>query len=251
LSGGTAPRQVTFEGNNRYAVWSNDGRRLTFQSSREGDLAIYTVAAEGGAAVRVTRPAKGEVHVPEAWSRDGRRLLYTAGPEFRQRTSLRVLDVADGTTIERPFGSIRGASFSPDGRWVAYSLDGFAATEVGVFVEPFPPTGQRLVAPRAARDFHPVWASDGKGLFYQQDGQRLVSIPFRTEPSVAFEAPVQLARAPRPEIQSWQPRGYDVLPDGRIVSVSALIGSSPESPYGEIRVVLNWFEELKRLVPTR
>jgi hypothetical protein len=33
--------------------------------------------------------------------------------------------------------------------------------------------------------------------------------------------------------------------------MSPLIGSSPAAPQGEIRVVLNWLEELKRLVPTK
>ena len=50
---------------------------------------------------------------------------------------------------------------------------------------------------------------------------------------------------PRPGLQSWQPRGYDVLPDGRFVSVSLDPGSA------EIRVILNWFEELKRFAPAK
>jgi hypothetical protein len=55
---------------------------------------------------------------------------------------------------------------------------------------------------------------------------------------------VQLARLPRGVLQAWQLRGYDVLPDGRIVTVSTNSGAQ------EVRVVTNWFEELKRLVPT-
>jgi hypothetical protein len=44
------------------------------------------------------------------------------------------------------------------------------------------------------------------------------------------------------ELPSWQPRGYDVLPDGRVVALSLDVGAA------EIRVVLNWLEELKRRV---
>ena len=37
LSGDSSPRRLTFGGNNRFPVWSADGRRMTFQSDREGD----------------------------------------------------------------------------------------------------------------------------------------------------------------------------------------------------------------------
>jgi hypothetical protein len=47
-------------------------------------------------------------------------------------------------------------------------------------------------------------------------------------------------------------RAHDVLPDGRLVGLTD--PSTPESqaastPLPEFRVVINWFEELKRLVP--
>ena len=47
------------------------------------------------------------------------------------------------------------------------------------------------------------------------------------------------------ELASWQPRGYDALPGGGLVALSLDLGAS------EIRVVLNWFEELNRRLPGR
>jgi hypothetical protein len=95
-----------------------------------------------------------------------------------------------------------------------------------------------------------VWARDGQRLLYSRFPQRLVAVPFSTSPP-AFGLPVELARTPPTGIGFQQARGYDVLPDGRVVSLSPLIGSSPAAPHGEIRVVLNWLEELKRLVPAK
>ncbi len=40
LSGASAMQRVTFGGNNRFPIWSRDGKRLAFQSDRDGDLAI-------------------------------------------------------------------------------------------------------------------------------------------------------------------------------------------------------------------
>ncbi len=39
---------------------------------------------------------------------------------------------------------------------------------------------------------------------------------------------------------------YDVAPDGQHF---VILDANPDSPAREINVVLNWFEELKRLVP--
>ena len=48
LSGASAPRRLTFGGNNRYPIWSADGQRVTFQSDREGDPAVCWQPADGG-----------------------------------------------------------------------------------------------------------------------------------------------------------------------------------------------------------
>jgi len=205
----------------------------------------------------VTTPAKGEIHVPEAWSPDGRSLLYSAGKTFTLRTSLQALRVDDGTTTQLATGlpglMVRGATFSPDGRWVAYSSDeAIPRVESGYSLEPFPPTGQRIPAPKELnrQDFHPVWAPDGQRLFYSRFPQRRVAVPFSAQPPT-FGLPIELARTPPTGIDIRGARGYDVFPDGRVVSLSPLIGSSSVASQGEIRVVLNWFEELKRVAPTK
>ena len=78
LSEQTEIRRLTFGGNNRFPVWSGDGRRVTFQSSREGDRAIFWQTADGSSgAERLTKPAQGAEHTPESWSRDGTRLLFS------------------------------------------------------------------------------------------------------------------------------------------------------------------------------
>jgi hypothetical protein len=122
----------------------------------------------------------------------------------------------------------------------------------GVFVEPFPATGQRYQAPRLYRDFAPVWGRDGKSILYLPESPGLVSVPIATGPVVTFGKPVELQYAPRPGLQSFEPRGYDVLPDGRVLSVSAVFDDGPSAASaGGVRVVLNWLEELKRLVPVK
>jgi hypothetical protein len=162
----------------------------------------------------------------------------------------------------QPFGSVRSneplsATFSPDGRWVAYAVNegagGVMASNRGVYVQPFPATSELHQAPKRVLDFHPLWAPDGKSIFYIPSAARLtVSVPIATGPAVDFGTPVELSGVPKPLLLSSDVRGYDVLPDGRFVSiVPASDDGSPAAPNTELRVVLNWFEDLKRLVPVK
>ena len=55
---GKAPRRrLTFGGNNRFPIWSADGKRIVFQSDRDGDAALFWQPADGsGTAERLTTP---------------------------------------------------------------------------------------------------------------------------------------------------------------------------------------------------
>jgi hypothetical protein len=129
---------------------------------------------------------------------------------------------------------------------------GLVSPNRGVFVEPFPATGEKHQLPKLLIDFHPVWAPDGKSIFLIPGAARpTVSVPIVTHPSVTYGTPVEL-NVPRPGLLSTEVRGYDVLTDGRFISVSPLSGDGPNAALRpEVRVVLNWFEELKRLAPVR
>jgi serine/threonine-protein kinase len=250
LLGDTPSRRLTFGGNNRFAVWSADGKRVVFQSDRDGDAAIFSQASDGsGTAERLTKPAKDTSHVPESWSPQDEQLLYSA--ETRSEFALWLLTVRDRKTT--PFGDVRSttpiaATFSPDGRWVAY-----ASTDRGrqtIYVQPFPATGARyqLAAKGADIPSHPVWSPDGTALFYNPRPLGLEVVRISTTPAFAFGNSVPV---PRPFGLSppEQRRAYDITPAGKFV---ARISPSSE-PYGAvtqpIQIVVNWFEELRARVP--
>ncbi len=77
LSGDTAIRRVTQEGNNSRPIWTPDGERLTFASDRDGTTSIYWQSADGsGVAERLTTAEEGTSHLPESWSPDGNVLSF-------------------------------------------------------------------------------------------------------------------------------------------------------------------------------
>jgi len=78
-------------------------------------------------------------------------------------------------------------------------------------------------------------------------------VPIVTRPAIAFGTPTPPAHGPFPALLSLDVRGYDVLPDGRFVSVSLAAGEglATANQATELRLVLNWFEELKRPAPVK
>jgi len=91
------------------------------------------------------------------------------------------------------------------------------------------------------------WSRDGSELFYRGSGGQLMAVSVLTDPSFEFGNPETLFEEPYHVGASSLGRTYGISPDGERL---LMIKESGESEVQEIIVVLNWFEELKRLVPT-
>jgi hypothetical protein len=123
-----------------------------------------------------------------------------------------------------------------------------------IFVEPFPPTGARYQVPSANDNHHPIWSPDSRALYYVPGPRLFARMPITITPRFGFGTPEPLqlnvtARTGGPT----HLRRVDSMPDGkRFVGVwPGDLGAKP-SPEIERRMVmiLNWPEELKRVVPT-
>lgn len=106
LSGASAVRQLTFEGNNRFPIWSADGSRVAFQSDRQGDPAVFWQPAAGGTAERLTTADPGTSHTPESWSPDGDVLLFSATKG--SISSLWTFSIKDRKAT--PFGDVKASA---------------------------------------------------------------------------------------------------------------------------------------------
>jgi serine/threonine-protein kinase len=252
LSETTTMRRVTFGAHDRVPIWSADGKRVVFQSDREGDRGIFVTPADGGGVVeRLTTAEKQATHVPESWSPHGDVLLYSvvSGDEHTLRTlsvRTRQSNPVKGVRSSTPIGAV----FSPDGRWIAYT-----ATEIPrstVYVEPFPPTGERYQLFTRAGDqpHHPVWSPDGKTLFYTPGPGGFEFVTVTTQPSFAFGKPTTVPRT----FSTGAPgvrRLWDVMPNGKFIGLIPSGQTESGSAIAQsIHVVLNWTQELKGRVPS-
>jgi serine/threonine-protein kinase len=249
LERGVATRITFGAGYDADPAWSPDGRWLAFASDRDGEITVYRKRADGsGEAERLLDPELLPSPFPNSWSPDGRWLgVSSTGPGGND---LWVVP-ADGqgeaeALMATPYAEI-SVAFSPDGRWIAY--DSNESGRLEIYVGSFPPGGGKWQISDEGGS-QPVWARDGRRLFYRTDEGIMV---------VEVDGGGETFRAgkPRPAITGSYVGGlsgvqagnyffpdYDVAPDGSFV-----LFTGDEMPEGvtTAKLVTGWFSELKRL----
>ena len=171
-----------------------------------------------------------------------------------------VLSLDDGKIA--PFGDVRStqptdATFSPDGKWVAYTTRNAVATSQ-IHVQSFPSTGQpyQLTKGDTGNAHHPFWSRDGRDLFFSPGAGQFAVISINTRPTFSFSDPVALSRGPLGFIEGGPSvrRQNDVAADGRVIAIlpgDPALASVSSLAAAQVQVVLNWFTELQQRVPTR
>jgi len=148
-----------------YPALSPDGSLLAYASDRDGDgdLELWVQPVAGRDPIRLTRSEADETE--PVFSPDGSRIAFRSS---RDGGGIYLVPALGGTERLLAAGG-NHARFSPDGRWLAYSVTNtrFYATSPGsgsawvVSVDGGPP---RRIAPGFASAHYPVWAPDGKHL---------------------------------------------------------------------------------------
>jgi hypothetical protein len=151
----------------------------------------------------------------------------------------------------QPDANVRAGEFSPDGRWIAYTVPQRGRGPTTSVVRPFPLTAARYQVPipeqSANMAIHPVWSRKAPELIYSVGPGLLATTTVDTRSAVEFGAPsvVQIPGAGDVVVRSW-----DLTPDAQhFVRVIETDVDGTLSP--PINVVINWTEELKQRVPTR
>jgi serine/threonine-protein kinase len=235
---------LSSDGQSIAPIWTPDGKQVMFRSYRTGKDQLFAQSVDGSGKPELVATLEAFGY-PTSCSVDGKEiLLVTNDPDPSKRDqdiSVLVLEQEEGPCI-RPFIRRdlpqRGGVWSPDGRWIAYSSG--ESRRWDVYVESYPGPGPKnLISTEGG--YQPVWSHDGKELFYRSSN-KMMAVSIETEPEFKVTQFEELFEG---RYLTSIYRNYDVAPDGRFLMIQEPQESTPLG----INVVLNWFEELKRLVP--
>jgi len=242
--------RFTFEGGpDRQPIWSPDGNRIVFQSTRNGVLDLFEKPANGAADEQplIVSP---EPKNPLDWSSDGRVLLYASLDSKTQSDLWAVSLTGDRKpvpVVRTSFDDVQG-QFSSDGRWLAYASNESGRYEI--YVQAFPDPGGKWQVSTAG-GVYPRWRRDGRELYYIDPDNRLTAVPILVTANartVDAGAPValfstRLAVGANIFTTGFNSRAqYAVAADGRFL-MDVQADDAVASP---ITVVLNWEAGLGR-----
>jgi serine/threonine-protein kinase len=262
-------------------VWTPDGRRIIWVSTRAGgNPNLYWQAADGtGAPMRLT------THIGTQFatsiSSDGTAVAIFGTPDpgstpnapTSARTTNTALDISVVTlspgagspavtkTLIQSGAAKTNPEISPDGHWIAYQSD--ESGQVQIYVRPYPnvDSGRWQVSPNGGT--RPAWARSGRELFYLDASGLLTSVAVQAQsgtqgiPSFSASTPTKILETAYylgASTRGFDLRAYDIAPDGQrflMIKDAASTEQKAAAPTLGMVVVLNWIEELKARVPTK
>jgi serine/threonine-protein kinase len=183
--------------------------------------------------------------MPITFANDGRLLLSVDVPG--ESWNIVALSL-DGTQRTEPIvhgpATELSVDVSPDGRWMAY--DSNESGQYEVYVRPYPNTDQGRWAISTGGGRQPVWSPDGRELFYRDFTGAVMAVTLTPTPSFVAGPPVKLFEGTgfAGSGSSGSAQTFDISTDGRRFLMIKTARAEPS-----LVLVLNWFEELKRLLP--
>ena len=254
--------RFTFEpGEDQSPVWTPDGRRLLFNSTRAGPADnLFWQASDGtGAVERLTEsPNK---HYAYSVSPDGTRLVFSeetaptwpdalmvltlderwrglrsTGSGRSGRGSASPLRQAEGVVkpsnhdirllVQTRFNELNGV-ISPDGQWLAYQSNETGQFET--YVRPFPDANSGRWQISTSGGTRPLWARSGKELFYLGPSGAVMSVGVEGGSTFRAGSPTPLFEGPYFMNAQQKGRTYDVSPDGQRFLMIKVGGASERS----------------------
>ena len=235
--------KLTFGGINRTPKWSRDGQTIYYVSydrEKERSAILAVPSTGGGSAVRL-REVAAQAFLEDV-SPDNTYLIVQVlgrvGTAFTRLDRMSLTTDAQSELVSA--SNVWHAEVSPDGKWLAH-VGQVANGPDEVFVLSLA-SGGRVAQISVNGGDEPRWSPDRRTLYYRQD-DRLIAVSYESGATFKVGKPATLLTG----IPVWSTdshQTYHVAPDGKrllMMRAAQERGSAPE-----IRVVFNWFTELRR-----
>jgi serine/threonine-protein kinase len=246
--------RLTSTGDNRAPIWTRDGQSVTYSSSAASSSSADATNNDERQLVLQSTDAShaperlaigGRSLAPGSWSAGDSTLVYASSGTSPSGMGLFAVRRDDDRQPQR-WADGRGEegepSFSPDGRWVAFTSTESGPINVHVAAVSNTTLRQQITVDGGRE---PKWTHDGRELMYRSFGQ-MFAVPMDMKRGVPTGKPRLLFDASAYVSGAADTAGfdYDLAPDGRFLMVK--LGAEEQRP--SLHVVLNWADELRRRV---
>jgi Tol biopolymer transport system component len=220
-------------------IWSPDGRQIVYTARDKGPGDLLVKDASGTKDPEALLVDKDEKYVSD-WSPDGTYLLVTWRGKDSGGWNISALTMAGDhklTPLAKTQFNELWATFSPDGRYIAYQSDESGRAEI--YVQEFPEARNKWQVSTNG-GVEPYWRGDGKELFYRS-GRQIVGVPVQTGSTFVAGTPAPIFDT---QFSAATSRGkYRPSSDGQKFLVLAPRAAQVDTPAS---VVLNWTSALRR-----
>jgi serine/threonine-protein kinase len=250
--------RISFDSVRNYRPrWMPDGRTVMFVSTRTTTATLaklFKRPSDGTGSDELVFGTNKSVQ-EGAWGSDGKTLIIRTGGSVNLAGNRDISVVQAGVdTVPKPLVATpdfdeSAIALSPDGKWLAYESNESGPTNV--FIRPFPNTlgGRWQVSTSGGRA--PLWARNGRELFYVNESRDMVVVPVApgTSPGLGLR---KVLFHLRDDIYLSNPENYtpyDASPDGRFLMAKRLHATAAQ--IAPLVVTENWFQELRQRVAKR
>ncbi|HEX8499741.1 MAG TPA: PDZ domain-containing protein [Pyrinomonadaceae bacterium] len=166
--GGDARRLTTGVGTEATPYFSPDGRLIAFTGEYDGNADVYVVEAAGGVPRRLTYHPGADI--AQGWTPDGTAVLFRTSRDSQNfAPRLFTMPLAGNHPAEIPLPQASEASYSPDGRRLAYVplLRAFqqwkqyrGGRTTPVWIADLSDSSVEKLPRENSNDFNPMWVGD-------------------------------------------------------------------------------------------
>jgi tricorn protease len=181
-AGGAAVRLTSFQGSETQPKFSPDGKWIAFSGEYDGNVDVYIIPSVGGEPKRLTWHPGADV--VSGWTPDGKKVIfYSQRDSYSRFTRVFTVSVNGSLPEQLPFPMGTSASFSPDGKYIAYNplINAFqtwrryrGGRTNWIWIFSTADNSVKKIPHPNCNDAFPVWAGDG--IYFLSDRDRVMNL---------------------------------------------------------------------------